>query len=190
MNPYVFNIEFNRSGTTSLTAALKILGIKTIHYSTDNTDWFPNNENEIEYIMEQNYRQNRKLLHGIHEDIKGLSDFSGRNFYKTLYEQYPQSKFILTIRSFDSWIDSIMTMERKQNRFITPEIEEIRKQELTHRYWKYKKEIPEFFKDKPDCYLEMNIVEGDGWEVLCNFLGKEIPNLPFPNFNKTRKDQR
>ena len=29
----------------------------------------------------------------------------------------------------------------------------------------------------------MNICDGDGWEVLCPFLGKDIPNVPFPKLN-------
>lgn len=192
MDTYIFNIEFNRSGTTSLTKALNILGIKSLHYSTDNSGWFEGNKNELGYIISQNYAQNRKLLDGLDEDVRGFSDFMGRLFYKTLYEQYPQSKFILTIRSFDSWLNSLLTMKRKHNQFPTAEAEEYERIELTNRYWKYKKEISEFFKDKPDCYLEMNIVEGDGWEVLCNFLGKEIPKTPFPYLNqqKTIKDQR
>lgn len=28
---------------------------------------------------------------------------------------------------------------------------------------------------------------GDGWEPFCKFLGKEIPNVPYPNFNSTKE---
>lgn len=35
----------------------------------------------------------------------------------------------------------------------------------------------------PDRLLEWSIE--DGWEPLCKFLGKEIPNEPFPHANAT-----
>jgi hypothetical protein len=33
--------------------------------------------------------------------------------------------------------------------------------------------------------LVMNIIEGDGWDKLCPFLGTKIPSLPFPHENPT-----
>lgn len=35
----------------------------------------------------------------------------------------------------------------------------------------------------PDRLLEFNL--GDGWEPLCKFLGKPIPDVPFPHKNDT-----
>jgi hypothetical protein len=49
-------------------------------------------------------------------------------------------------------------------------------------YWnELNQEIPEFFKDDPR-FLEMRICDGnnDGWEKLCNFLEKDIPDVDFP----------
>ena len=181
MDSYVFNIEFNRSGTTSLTKALNILGIKSLHYSSDGSGWFVDNKNELEYIINSNRAQNKKLFHGLDDTYKGFSDFNGRRYYKTLYEQYPMSKFILTIRPFEDWINSVLSMEKDQGRLQTIEVERNRKLVLTNQYLKNIQEIREFFKDKPNCYLEMNIIDGDSWEVLCKFLGKDIPSVPFPN---------
>ena len=37
-------------------------------------------------------------------------------------------------------------------------------------------------------YLNMNICDnGDGWEKLCKFLDKEIPDVDFPHKNKSIK---
>jgi len=46
--------------------------------------------------------------------------------------------------------------------------------------------IREYFKDKPYNLLELNIVNGNGWEKLCSFLGLEIPQTEFP-FVKFKK---
>ena len=32
--------------------------------------------------------------------------------------------------------------------------------------------------------LEMDIAAGDGWEKLCAFLGRDVPDQPFPHLNK------
>jgi hypothetical protein len=34
-----------------------------------------------------------------------------------------------------------------------------------------------------DQLLIMNITEGDGWAPLCKFLGRPIPDVPFPKLN-------
>ena len=37
----------------------------------------------------------------------------------------------------------------------------------------------------------MNICDnGDGWEKLCKFLDKEVPNADFPHNNKTIKYEK
>ena len=45
-------------------------------------------------------------------------------------------------------------------------------------------EIMEFsLRNKKDLFI-FDLSKGDGWEELCGFLGKEIPAVPFPHFNK------
>ena len=44
-------------------------------------------------------------------------------------------------------------------------------------------EINTYFKNRPNDLLVMNICEGDGWEMLCPFLGTDIPDVPFPKLN-------
>jgi hypothetical protein len=48
-------------------------------------------------------------------------------------------------------------------------------------------EIKEYFKDRPDDLLVMNICAGEGWEILCPFLDCGIPKIPFPHKNKSEK---
>jgi hypothetical protein len=46
---------------------------------------------------------------------------------------------------------------------------------------KYNESVLEFFEDKEDQLLTMNIPEGDGYEKLCPFLGLDKINQKFPN---------
>ena len=60
-------------------------------------------------------------------------------------------------------------------------------QDLNNRiqeYDEHNKQVIAYFKDKPSQLLVMNITEGDGWEKLCKFLNKPIPNKAFPHKNK------
>ena len=51
------------------------------------------------------------------------------------------------------------------------------------------KDIRNFFSDKPDQFLEMNICNGDGWDKLCKFLNLQKPNTKFPHYNKLTRQK-
>ena len=185
---YIFNIGFNRCGTTSLTEALKILGYNTLHFSIDGSIWNEDDSNQIESVIRTNQNNDKKLFKGLHDDYQAFTDFFGEYYYQVLYRQYPNSKFILTTRPVEDWIVSVIKMEKKQRRssYTTEENTKKRIIELVNHYFNYKKEIKDFFKDKPNTLLQMDIPSGDGWEVLCTFLSKPIPkNIPFPNLNQS-----
>ena len=46
-------------------------------------------------------------------------------------------------------------------------------------------ERKKYFKDRPNDLLVMNICNGEGWEKLCPFLNKPVPDAPFPKENVT-----
>ncbi|KAK4950496.1 hypothetical protein LTR10_011478 [Elasticomyces elasticus] len=50
-------------------------------------------------------------------------------------------------------------------------------------YQQHYAEIRRVLKDQPDRLLEYKL--GDGWEPLCQFLGKVVPDEPFPRVNET-----
>jgi len=50
--------------------------------------------------------------------------------------------------------------------------------------WVYERHVEEvmtYFKDRPQDLLVMNIVDGDGFEVLAPFLDRPMPSEPFPH---------
>ena len=51
-------------------------------------------------------------------------------------------------------------------------------------YRKHIADVKEYFKNRPDDLLVIDVTSGDGWEKLCNFLEKEIPRKAFPHVNK------
>jgi hypothetical protein len=53
----------------------------------------------------------------------------------------------------------------------------------------YVKELHEssvrrYFAGRPDALLVLDVVEGDGWKALCDFLEYPIPDEPYPHANR------
>ena len=71
----------------------------------------------------------------------------------------------------------------------TKEIQpELWTRENYRRYWKeYYAHMDAVLPSDTSRVLRYRVQEG--WEPLCNFLGKEVPNEPFPHLN-SRKDSR
>lgn len=185
-NQYIFNIGFSNSGTTSLTDALNILGFPSIHCTTDNSVWSEDNKNLLENIIIKNISNNKKLFYPIDKKFIGFSDFKGERYFKDLYHQYPNSKFIFTTRNIENWIKSRVDLERilRPHNFNTIENE----QKLIHRlitsYYRNMQEITNFFKNKEHIFLKIDICNGEGWNKLCKFLNVNIPKVSFPHHNK------
>lgn len=102
----IFQIGFDKCGTSTLYNFFKQNGISSIHY--DNV--------ELAKIMLSNYQQNKKLLHGKYANITAFFDMEHVNLensisipltlFKELDQQYPGSKFILNTRNKQAWIRS------------------------------------------------------------------------------------
>jgi len=54
----------------------------------------------------------------------------------------------------------------------------------TQRYERHNREVRDYFKDRPEDLLELNITLNEGWEKLCPFLGLPVPKTAFPHSNK------
>lgn len=180
---YVFNIGFNKAGTTSLTKALNLLGIKTVHFKTkDGKDL------EKDYI-EPNHQNNRKLFYPIDQEFRGFSDFNGDCWFKNLYEQYPNSKFIFTVRYFPDWVESNINEQEKlfPEKFKSVKSTKDQYSYYIKKYYERKNNILDFFKDKQSDFLIMDICNGDGWDKLCTFLNLKKPDFPFPVLNTSNQ---
>ena len=175
MTPYIFNIGLNRAGTNSLTEALNILGIPTIHYISDEGQ-------PLLQLAEDNIKDNKNVFDSLDDVYQGFSDFAGELFLENIYNQYPNSKFIFTNRNPYDWI--------KSKTFLWEVIKKESAVECSiDDYNKKTKLIKDFFKDKPkDIFLEINICDGPVglWETLCPFVDKEIPNMEFPHLHSSQ----
>jgi hypothetical protein len=165
-DPKVFCIGDVKTGTTSVSKALSILGYRSVHWPRlgvkPKDGW-------IQYIKKCNYD-----AYADWPMIKG-------ELYQEIDKEIPNSKFILTMRGKESFEKSYVNYFKGTSWEIkNPQ----QLKQILQKYEERNKQIIEYFKDKPSQLLVMNIIEGDGWDKLCNFLDKPIPNKPFPNKNK------
>jgi hypothetical protein len=159
-------IGLGRTGTTSFCDALKIIGYRNVVHNP---------------VFEEL------------KNLDGASDNGCTIFYKYLDIKFPGSKFVLLTRELKSWLDSAEYMHGPvdmtndlaiMRRMLIYGTIEFNRETFTHVYHRHHEEVREYFRQRPDDLLEMDITAGEGWEILCPFLGLPIPEEPFPFRNK------
>lgn len=181
----IFGIGLSRTGTTTLAAALSLLGFHTLHWRNPLT---------CEVISDDDF-----LI------FDAFTDTPVSTRFETLYLRFPNSKFIFTTRKFEDWQTSISGLWRRQ--LGMSGFDEIRAELKAPRYGTeyadinrtlyfdyagyreafdaHEQRVRQFFRDKPaDRFLEFDIFGGDGWPKLCAFVGREAPAMPFPWENR------
>lgn len=167
----IFGIGLAKTGTTSLNDALAIMGISSI---------------------------------GCPDSISAINRFdaatdgivAGR--FEELDRAFPGSKFIYTVRNRDSWIRSYSRHHRRKRPSLQGH-EELTKtlygttgteeDVLLDAYDRHERHVLEYFRDRPDDLLIMDICGGStDWKPLCDFLGKPVPDKPFPSSNPKFSD--
>jgi len=179
----VFCIGFHKTGTTSLEVALKKLGYRV-------TGAFGTRDPEIAGKVHQ-------MAYAMVSDYDAFEDNPWPILYRELDERFPGSKFVLTRRPTESWIRSQVNdfglTETPMRRWIYGEdagCPEGNEDTYIARYERHNREVLDYFKDRPDDLLVIDLPNDDGWSRLCPFLGHDIPDEPFPHANKaslTRK---
>jgi hypothetical protein len=177
MKNKVFCIGFHKTGTTSLEKALELLGYRVTG---------PNGTKDPD-IAEKVYDMADELV----AKYDAFQDNPWPVLYREMDEKYPGSKFILTMRSPESWISSQVRdfglRETPMRRWIYGDdagCPEGNEDIYVARYERHNREVLEYFKDRPDDLLILDLPKGDGWPELCTFLDEPIPEKPFPHANK------
>ena len=175
--PKIFGVGLSKTGTTSLYAALTILGYRAGTFRDMRkiklTEWVKGDFSH-DYLM----------------DFDAVTDLPISFYFRELDARYPGSKFILTVRDVESWLVSIerqFTAKPDPKRFsrdtrmIAYGFSVFNREAFARRFGDHNREVREHFHDRPDQLLVVDFFQGDGWEEICEFLGKPIPGEPFPN---------
>jgi hypothetical protein len=179
----IFGVGMQKTATNSLNKALIELGYDSAHWKS--AHW-------AKAIWEEMQCYGRSITL---ERSYALTDLPIPVLFRELDAAYPGSKFILTVRNEDEWIESVRKHWSDQNPFraqwdtdpfthrIHTAIYGRRKfdeQVMCERYHRHNAEVKEYFKDRPRDLLVMNMSAGDGWYALCGFLRRPLPTTPYP----------
>ncbi|WP_157961734.1 sulfotransferase family protein [Acuticoccus kandeliae] len=201
----VIGVGFGRTGTRSLQAALQKLGYDPcLHYMnlrrSDVFKW-----HDIAFKGKRDWE-------AVYGRYKSAVDTPTYCYYKELYEAYPDAKFILTVRSspekwYESSVNTVFALRDAAPKWVLALFPAVRKLvQFTDKLvyegvfnWRY--HDPALAKQKyldhnaavkatipPEKLLVMEVSEG--WEPLCAFLGKPVPDEPFPRRNDAKAYQR
>ena len=207
MSLEIIGAGFGRTGTLSTQHALQELGYPSYHMfevlenkkNKTHLDFWNEVANSSEGVQHD--------WNAVFANYTATVDNPACCVWKELLEAYPQAKVLLTLhpRGPEAWYESTIntiyfteTMwQFKLLRFLTPFARKMGnmstkliwershkgtmkdKEAAIARYLEHIEEIKEIVP--PEKLLIFKVTEG--WEPLCNFLGKEIPDTPFPNVN-------
>lgn len=194
-------IGMPRTASRSLATAMKILGF-TVSHGIGFAKFRPKKEADSMITLCLRHFLFGSIPPFPYENYEFVGNFASSH-WKLLAETKPQLKFILTYRNVDQWWDGCWKRWRRIHKeqikrvlhrkgIIEKEmISAISRFKNFGNYgvdefnWKngferHNKEVLEYFKGS-DRFLVHSVFEGDGWEKLCKFVNKEVPNIPYPN---------
>lgn len=177
----VFGLGLSRTGTTSLHAALVLMGLSAVHYPLSYrnlaTHWLDGDFSPVHTAPFRCY-----------------SDLPTPIFFRELDRSNPASKFVLTLRDEVAWADSI---ERQYARPLPPSP----KNPIRHRmrelaygsiefdrsryldaYRRHHDNVRDHFAAQPDRLLVLDLSrDTDAWQRLAKFLDRPATARAFPH---------
>lgn len=167
----------SKTGTTTFMEACEILGYK--HKSMGFDHAFVNRRILPIYLAALRY--------------ESFDDYPWFFMYRFFDKNFPATKFVLTVRSnVERWYESIVNHEVARgnsgvaHRFrttygLSSPLEQ--KSRFCQFYERHNETVREYFRGDPR-FIELCWEDGDGWDELCDFLERPIPDQPFPHANK------
>jgi hypothetical protein len=212
----VFQIGFNRCGTTSLYELFKGSGYKSVHYGKG---WLARKmkDNIIKKIDSTAYPETHKVLDGVdqftfYSDMESVYDFKpvfAYVFFKELYYDYPNAKFILNYRPFYDWVNSRLnfsdkykarflkntgildiapkeTLSAEDRTFWDSKINENLFDNWQHHYNSHIANVLDFFKDKPDRLLVYDLSKDSSDKIFNFFSDLDLDRNLWGQHNKSK----
>ena len=200
----VLGAGFGRTGTLSLKFALEALGYDKCYHM-------------MEVLLNEGHvAQWRKAARGetidwveLYQGYRATVDWPSANFWRELRLAYPNAKVILTLRDSEQWYASVMNTIWKLSSRALADGHDRGDEEMIERALMGDEVIwSRVFDNRMEdqdhviaCYERHNqaVIDhvppeqllvyrpGDGWEPLCEFLEKPVPNMKYPKLNSTEE---
>jgi hypothetical protein len=198
----IFCVGYNKTGTTSLSEIFhknNFLVAPQKPFECNMESYFFDSYDTIVKMIKNDYFQ-----YSFFQDLP----FSLPNLYKTLYENFPDAKFILTVRdNEDIWYNSIVRFHKKifsnfrnpseiswtykglifkklTQVYGAPKYSPYDYDSLTKSYLKHIEDVENFFKHKKNSLIKINLKDPDLIDNLEAFLDINLQNRDVPHLNK------
>jgi len=184
----IIGAGFGRTGTASMKLALETLGEGPCHHMKE---VMTSSQQTLlwRHVSQGNLSSWDDVFNGFNSAV----DWPAAYFWRELSEYYPNAKIILTVRSSESWYSSMVNTIFKVmksstdpssvgSKLIAQGVFGGRLDDREHAIALYEKNIEEVQASfNQDRLLTYHL--GAGWEPLCQFLDKPVPDTPFPRRN-------
>ncbi len=193
----IIGAGFGRTGTNSLKLALERLGFGPCHHMfevRDNPALLPN--------WEAAARGETVDWDEVFRGYRSQVDWPGARYWRQLAQHFPKAQVM--VRDPDAWFDSVQAtiapflaargthpsphvnaIAEMGHQAVEVQIFEDRLSDREHATQIFKKHIAEVQSEIPaDRLLTFDL--RDGWRPLCDFLGVEVPDVPFPKTNSSK----
>jgi len=191
----VIGAGFGRTGTDSMREALNILGLGPCHHM------FEVMTNEEQKRMWRAFVQGASLgWDQLFAGYVSCVDWPSAHYWRELADHFPAAKVVLTYRSAESWWESfektlLPVMYASTDpaslglALIRDQVFGGRPQDRAHAIQLYEANVEAV---KTTIAPERLLVHsaGDGWEPLCAFLGRPVPQEPYPSRNSASEFAR
>jgi hypothetical protein len=136
------------------------------------------------------FGRNMDLLYEVAESYDVLDDLPWPLAYRKMAEHFPEAKFVLTTReSTERWFRSVVRHQQLMEKpywvhaaIFGANEAKVHPEGYKSTYRNHVRDVRQYFA-KSDRFLEVCWESGDGWPELCGFLGRAVPNVPFPRSN-------
>ncbi len=179
-NTKIFGIGLQRTGTTSLYAALKMLGIQAAPHGIP-------------------------LFYNLDDPILNQFDAFMDNPIPLIYQELDRKihgcKFIVTDREEEDWLRSVEWLFNDEMPRMDPKLRTIG-DEIHERFYgtrnfdrelfrarkrSYYQEVDHYFSNRSQDVLKIDFTTGANWHSICQFLSLPIPKKDFPWLNASTK---
>ena len=196
----VIGAGFGRTGTLSMKAALERLGYVKCHHMLE----VFGSDRQLKAWDDIGLGSNPGWDY-VFENYEASVDFPSASYWKELVAHYPEAKVILTTRTPESWYksasDTIYALTTSIPGWMKtiPKVSRIGRM-VQNTVWQrmfdgrfedreYAMEVFARHEEEVKASIPADRLlvfhPKEGWEPLCTFLGKPVPDEPFPNVNDT-----
>ena len=190
----VIGVGVGRTGTYSLKLALNHLGVGPCHHMEEVLHHMP-----VQVPLWTAAQRASADWKQIYSGYNSAVDWPTAGFFRELYKAYPSARFVLTHRSPGSWADSFGTTIYKllaERGHAPPEMrdwlemaagvivksgfpEGLGREGLIKAFDAHNDAVRDTIPARQLLVYQVK----EGWEPLCDFLGKPVPAEPFPRTN-------